>query len=513
MRSNARIVLWGALAWGWAGSAAAAADPEPTYWQDVRPILRRHCTVCHNQKRLDEVEVSGGLALDSLEAIRRGSKRPVLTPGKGAESLFIQVLLTKDENKRMPLAAPPLEPETIDLLRRWIDTGAKEGTRPADQPGSTPTERRPTRKLDVVLPTTTTPPAGVFGPAKPARLDLALKIGPLSPVTAVAFGPDGQLLATGTYGQVTLWNLHQGRPVKFLTNVLGAVNDVKFSPDGQRLAVAGGQPSAKGDLRLYQVGEWKLLGSLGGHADVVSGIAFSTDGKYLASASFDKTVRVWEVASQRLLQTLTGHSDFAYAVAFSPDGQWLVSASKDRSVKMVDWASGKSRLTFSGFDDDVLAVAVTGDGKQVVASGHQPALAWYNAQTGERLRAQTGHGANVHELAFSRDGKLLVSASSDRTVRIWDGTNGSSVRTLQVGAIAYSAAISPDASRIAVGSFDGLVRLYETGTGRHLLTLVSLPENSWLALTPEGYADGSEGLLALAQWRMAQTPLAAEAVW
>src|SRR5262249_23270158 len=147
-------------------------------------------------------------------------------------------------------------------------------------------------KLDVTLTTTTVPPAGLLGPGSPAPLSLVLTAGPLAPVDAVVFSPDGKRLATGSYGQVTVWDLAEGRVEKVLTNVLGAVNDVRFSPDGKLLAVAGGQPSAKGDLRVFETSTWRLSSVLSGHDDVVASVAFSPDGKHLASASFDKSVRV-----------------------------------------------------------------------------------------------------------------------------------------------------------------------------------------------------------------------------
>jgi len=491
---------------------------EPTYWQDVRPLLRKHCTVCHRDKHLNEPEVSGGLALDTLEAVRTGAKTPVIAAGKSGDSELVKRLLTNDEKKRMPQDAPPLPPESIAVIRRWIDSGAKEGTKPDDASTTAgPVVTSSTRKLDVILPTNAVPPAGVLGPGAPAKLELVLKAGPLASVAAVAFSPDGKLLAVGYYGRVTVWDTATVQPVKTLTNVLGAVNALRFSPDGKLLAVAGGQPSAKGDLRLYSVEDWKLAGTLGGHTDVISSIAFSLDGKLLASASFDKTVHIWDVATHKPVQSFTGHSDFVYSVAFSPDGQWLASASKDRTVRLFETATGKSRLTLSGMEQEVLAVAISPDGKQVVSSGQESQLSWWNAQTGERTRRQGGHGIAVHEIWFSKDGQLVASAGADRTVRLWRGDNGTPVRTLAVGSVVYTTAISPNGKLIAAGSFDGLLRLFDAASGRHLLTLLSLPptgeQGDWLALTPEGYTVNSEGLPGLGQWRMMGKETAAEKVW
>jgi hypothetical protein len=472
-----------------------------TYWKDVRPIFRKHCTSCHNARSARDPDISGGLALDTYEAVRKGTKRAIVHPGKSGDSELVRRISTPNEKERMPLSAEPLPAEKLILIRRWIDTGAKEGDRPAELPAVAIVKAGRRRKRDVLLPTTATAPGG--------RLALLLKAGPLAPVTAVAFNPDGKLLASGSYGQVTVWDLRTGKPARVLTNVLGAVNDVRFSPDGTRLAVAGGQPSAKGDLRIYRVTDWKLLAVLRGHEDVVFSISWRPDGKRLASASFDKTIRIWDVDAAKVEQTFTGHSDVVYAVAYSPDGKRLASASKDRTARLIDPATGKALLTFSGMEQDVLAVAWNSDGSRVVSAGFEPALHWWNGETGQRVQLQRGHSIAVHELAFSKDGTLLVSAGADRTVRLWDGKSGAAKRTLSVGSLVYAVAISHDKKLIASGSFDGLVRLWDTASGRHLLTLLTLPaqkkDADWLALTPEGYAAGSTGVIAQGRWRAGKT--------
>src|SRR5512132_2958704 len=107
MRTIAAILLISAL------PVSASAQTDLTYWQDIRPIFRKHCTACHSTKNAAKVEVSGGLALDTFEATKKGTKRSVLTPGKSDKSLLYELLITKDVKLRMPLDSDPLSKEKI----------------------------------------------------------------------------------------------------------------------------------------------------------------------------------------------------------------------------------------------------------------------------------------------------------------------------------------------------------------------------------------------------------------
>lgn len=482
------------------GSVLAA---DPTYWQDVRPILRKHCVVCHSERRLSEIDISAGLALDKLDNILRGSKEgkvPVVVRGKPEESLLVTLLTTSDKKRAMPLDADPLAPEEIATIRRWVAAGMPAGTPPKETETVVTAPSRPLRPRDVVFSTRATLPRSAKGPG---ALELTLPVGPLSPVAAVSFSPDGQLLATGIYGRVTIWDLTTAQPRKVLTHLLGAVHDLKFSPNGQLLAVAGGQPSARGDLRLFDTREWKLLATLGGHLDTVSAVAFHPDGTKLVSASFDKTVRLWDIhnlAEVKLLHTFRGHSDFVYAVAFGPDGSWYATASKDRTGRIVETASGQGRFTLSGSDQEVLAVAVHPATGQVLTAGYDPLVGWYNPKTGERIRRAGGPATATNEIALDPKGTLVAVAGGDNTVRLLDPKTATQLRALQTGAVVFAVAVDPHAQRIATGGADGLVKLWDATEARLLVTLWSGGDH-WLALTAEGYFAGSNEVLSRGVWK------------
>ena len=202
-------------------------------------------------------------------------------------------------------------------------------------------------------------------------------------------------------------------------------------------------------------------------------MAFSPDGRLLASCGGDRTVRLWDPATGEHRRTLTGHTSSVTAVAFSPDGRLLASGSDDRTVRLWDPATGEHRRTLTGHTD-----FVSGGGVQPGrAAAGQRRRRQDGAAVGPGHRRAPAHPDRPHRhwvkaVAFSPDGRLLASGGNDKTVRLWDPATGEHRRTLTGHTGSVSAvAFSPDGRLLASGGGDRTVRLWDPATGEHRRTL------------------------------------------
>jgi WD40 repeat protein len=230
-----------------------------------------------------------------------------------------------------------------------------------------------------------------------------------------------------------------------------SVFDVAFSPDGKIIATASGDKTVK----LWSL-DGKLLHTLAGHHDVVVGVAFSPDGKIIATASEDKMVKLWSLDGKPL-RTLTGHSGQLRAVVFSPDGQTIASASTDKMVKL--WSrSGKLLHTLQGHTAAVNGVTFSADG-QTIASASEDKTVKLWSRDGRLLHTFKGHADKVLSVAFSPDSQTLASASDDKTVKLWS-RDGHLLHTFQHDDAVTAMTFSPNGQTLASTSWDKTVKLW-----------------------------------------------------
>jgi WD40 repeat protein/tRNA A-37 threonylcarbamoyl transferase component Bud32 len=247
-----------------------------------------------------------------------------------------------------------------------------------------------------------------------------------------------------------------------------AVSAVAYSPDGRRLASA----SADQTVKIWDAATGQEILSLKGHTGAVNGVAFSPDGRRLASASNDQTVKVWDAATGQEYVTLKGHTRLVYGVAYSPDGRRLASAGGDGTVKVWDAATGQECLTLKG-QGYVSAVAYSPDGRRLASASADQAVKIWDAATGQEcLALKVPTNEVVHAMAYSPDGRRLASAGGDGTVKVWDAATGQERLTLKGHKGPFSAvAYSPDGRRLASASFDQTVKVWDAVSGQECLTL------------------------------------------
>ncbi|GAB1542542.1 hypothetical protein NUACC21_52160 [Scytonema sp. NUACC21] len=212
--------------------------------------------------------------------------------------------------------------------------------------------------------------------------------------------------------------------------------------------------------------------TLRGHSSDVNTVAFSPDGKFLATGSDDKTIKIWNLSIQEKTLTLQGHSHWVWAVAFSPDGKTLASASADNTIKLWNLETGLELGTLKGHSAGVSSIAFSPDGKTLASGGLDSVIKLWNLETGKEIRTLKGHSRAVVSVAFSSDGRTAASGSWDKTIKLWNISTGQEIRTLKGHTdLVLSVDFSPDSLTLASGSKDKTIKLWNLVTGKATYTL------------------------------------------
>lgn len=415
-----------------------------SFSRDVAPILAERCVACHNTR-----SPGGRLNLDSFASLLKGGESgSTVSAHSSAESLLITMI----EDGSMPKDADPLTPAEIAVVKHWINVGA-----PLDAGIAL------TADLFDVMPEKTQP-------LPPAEYRVAI------PVTAIAFSPDGNQLASSGYHEVLVWNTADSTLIRRISNVAERIYDLEFSADGGTLAVAAGTPGQLGEMKLFSAADGQLIRTLVRARDAVFALSFSPDGQTLACAGADRSIIVVKIADGSEVVRIEDHADWVMDVNWSANGQRLVSSSRDKTCKVFESATGNPVITFSGHGEPVYSAAFLADSTTVVSGGSDRRLRVWNSADAKEIRAIGGFGGDIFRIQIL-PGDLILSASGDRAVHEHKAADGAELRKMEGhNDWVYTLSANPGRKLIASGSYDGEIRVWNSEDGSMTTSFIAIPK-------------------------------------
>ncbi|MEX0714668.1 MAG: c-type cytochrome domain-containing protein [Pirellulales bacterium] len=437
-----------------------AAETKVSYVKDIRPIFQEHCQGCHQPAKK-----SGGFVMTSLEDMQKGgdSELPGIEPGNPEESFLVeQIVPDGDQPPMMPKDAAPLKPAQVELIKRWIAEGGLDDT-----------------PMPEVLVDMENPPTYTVVPV----------------LTSLDYSPDGSLLAVSGYHELLI---HKGDGSGLVARLVGLserIESAVFSPDGKFLAVTGGSPGRFGEVQIWEVASQTLTVSVPVTYDTVYGARWSSDGGKVAFGCADNTVRAIDATTGKQVLYQGAHSDWVLDTVFSTDNSHLISVGRDRSMKLTEVATERfvdniTSITPGALKGGLITVDRHPAKDELLiggADGVPKIYQTYRTQDRkigddfnriERFKAEALPG-RIFDAQYSPDGTRVLVGSSDSgrgEVRVLDEADGKQISRFadQHGAI-YTVAWRNDGKQVAVGGFDGMVRLYDPESGSLVHEFVPVP--------------------------------------
>jgi WD40 repeat protein len=322
--------------------------------------------------------------------------------------------------------------------------------------------------------------------------DLRLVAGHTDTIYTLAVAPSGDLVASaGRDHSIKLWDLATGRAVRTLGGHQLPVTSVAFSPDGKHLASVAfdfDRPSSGTELKVWEVGTGQVLASARPRGSLLVAVAYSPDGRRLATGGSQSSlfgtvgeIKIWDPTTCRVERSLNRRAPLIGCVAFSPDGAWLASGTQagpngPGEVRLWSTSTWQTPKELGSSHPGLCSLTFTSDGQELVTTGFEGRVRIWDVPNNTEKRKLEGHSHVVCSAALSRDGKRLATASFDGTAKLWRLDSGKELMTLRGHAgFVYGVGFSSDGQHLVTAGADGTVRFWDGTAGERYAEEVASP--------------------------------------
>ena len=403
-------------------------------------LLRDHCIRCHNAKK---TKGQLNLTVRAL-ALIGGGEGPALIPGRATESRIIRYIQPGSDPHMPP--KKQLGAEQIAALGQWIDTGAKWlpdelviEAKSVDHAklGRLPTGYQPVFAL-ALSPDDKQLAAGhgnlvtVHNVAEKNKAPLAKLTGHRDVVQSIAWSADGNLLATGGFRKVLLWNTADWSSVGEISDLPGRVSAMTFTTDNATLITASNAPGQAGEIALWKTPDLGKRLNWQAHGGTIFDLAIAPDGKTLATAGADRLVRFWSLAKGEQVMQIEAHTAPVLSLAYKPDGALLASGGADKELKIWDTKTREQKTVVTGHPGNIAAIAWPAKNAELITASDDGALRLCSESGTRPGKTWAKAGDLLHCLDVTADGKLLYGGADNGRVYAWN-RNGKITITLDPG--------------------------------------------------------------------------------
>ena len=440
--SIAILTLYGAIV---SLGANAWAQTPISFREQVAPILLEHCVACHCAKKAE-----GGYRLDTVEQLVKpgdGGANPIVAT-KSPQSEWIVRMKHAEPDLRMPLDSEPLSQASIDAIGLWIDQGAL---------------------LDGILPTE---PLWSVIPPKTYRAPPEHYTVPL-PITALAFTADGSQLLSSGYHEILAWNPSDGSLLNRSPNQTQRIYSIVQAAEPTKWYVGGGTPGSLGEVRILDLGTNSIEKVIARGPDVVLDIAVRPGNQEIAVAMADNSIRIIELQKNETRRVIASHADWVVQLSYSEDGKRLGSASRDKSAKVADADSGELLVSYPGHGAAVRGIASIQDGKQWISVGADNKLHRWEVENAKKI-AEVPLGGEPSKIA-KQDTSIWIPDADKHWYRFELANNAIAAKQPGHEDWVTSVAVHQGTGRLATGSIDGSIRVWNLADGALIKAWVAKP--------------------------------------